>query len=312
MVVFVLEVKSTKADVAFEVLPTASVASDFVVGPGKVEAELAPGQRATFDLTVSNRLGVDKTFILSTEDFTGTEDPARTVVLLGDDRGPYSLRDFIKAATTSVSIKTGVKAHIPVVISIPTDAQPGGLYGSVIVGTATETHVTAENGAQASSPLVTRIGTLFFVRVKGPVTEDGHLEQFSLSPDRGFIFDSKNIAFDILYRNNGNVHLDPYGTITVTNMLGSSVASIDVDPWFAMPKSLRFREVTWNPSFLFGRYVAHLSVHRGYGTDIDQGDIVFWVIPWKVIALILGGLIVIILAIRFVISRFAIVSKPRQ
>jgi hypothetical protein len=300
---------SSRADVQFETLPSAAVYSDFVVGPGKVEAELGPGETQTFELSVANRLGTDKNFILSTEDFTGSEDPKQTVVLLGDDHGPYSLKDFIKPATTSVMIPTGVKAHIPVVISIPKDAQPGGLYGSVVIGTATVTTGTAANGARATSPLITRIGTLFFVRVKGPVVERGHLEDFSIAGGKGFLFQSQSILFDILFRNEGNVHLDPKGTITVTNMLGSTVGSFEVEPWFAMPKSLRFREVTWNPPFLFGRYVAHAEIHRGYGSDIDKGDIVFWVIPWKVIVGVLLGLIIVIAAIRFVVSRFSITMK---
>ena len=94
-------------------------------------------------------------------------------------------------------------------------------------------------------------------------------------------------------------------------MLGSSVGTIKIDPWFAMPQSLRFREVEWKPNYLFGRYVAHASIARGYPQDKnnvtnDEMDIVFWVFPIKLILLVLGGLILIIGGLRWILSRFKI------
>ena len=46
---------------------------DFVVGPGKVEIEIAPGESKTSLITVSNRTGGKKSFHLEVEDFTGSK-----------------------------------------------------------------------------------------------------------------------------------------------------------------------------------------------------------------------------------------------
>jgi hypothetical protein len=252
-------------------------------------------------------LGTEKVFTLGEEDFMGSNDINQTVVLLGDDRGPYSLKDYIYLATTTVLVGHGTKAHIPITISIPRDAQPGGLYGSVIVSTVTKSQADSiDSGAMPTSPIITRIGTLFFVRVKGPVIENGELSGFNISGNRLILPDSSPVVFDILFKNDGNVHLDPHGTITIKNMIGSSIGTVDVDPWFAMPQSLRFREVEWEPPFMFGRYVAHASINRGYGNEIDEADLVFWVLPWKIIFAILAGFIVIIGGIKFIFSRFKI------
>lgn len=300
----------THAAVTLETLPDNKSYGDFVVGPGKIEVELSPGETRTINLTVANRLGTNKIFTLGVEDFTGSNDPNSTVVLLGDDRGPYSLRDYIHPATTSIDIQPSMRARIPIVISIPADAQPGGLYGSVIVGTLTRTPTTTpEGGAMPSSPIITRIGTLFFVRVKGPVLTDGHLEKFQITGNRHFLWDSQPVAFDVVYKNDGNVHLDPYGTVSITNMLGSTVGSVDVEPWFAMPQSLRFRQVAWNPPFLLGRYTAHAEINRGYGSTTDQMDVSFWVIPWKILLGALIAIVIVIVFITWIFSKFTIVSK---
>jgi hypothetical protein len=302
-----------RAQVSLEALPEQTVYNDFVVGPGKIDIEMSPGETRTFQLSVSNRLGTEKTFTLQEEDFKGSRDLERPVVLLGDDHGPYSLRDYLHMGTTTIDIKHASKARIPIVISIPANAQPGGLYGSVVVGTVTKPGQLPEGGgAVGTSPIITRIGTLFFVRVKGPVQVDGKLTQFSLSGGKKILWDASSVIFNLVFENKGNVHIDPFGTITVKNMLGSTVGNLDVEAWFAMPQSLRFRQVPWTPPFLFGRYVAHASINPGYGNTNDEADIVFWVIPWKIILAVLIILIIIIGGTRWIFSRFSIVSRKRK
>ena len=299
-----------------EKLPNTIDYHDFVVGPGKIEMQLSPGQSQTIDLTVANRLGSDKVFSITEEDFTGSSNPDQPVVLLGSDRGPYSLKDDIYIPSATVPIPFGDKVHIPITVTAPMDSQPGALYGSVLVSVVSSPGTTTSSGVGASNPIITRIGTLFFVRIPGPVETEGRLSGFSLASG-GIVWSSSlsktsPILFNILFKNEGDVYLTPYGTISVTNMLGSTVANISVDPWFAMPQSLRFRQVEWDPAFLFGRYVAHASINRGYvstSTATDTAEIAFWVIPWGIILLVFVGLAVVIGLIRWVFTRFSIVSK---
>jgi hypothetical protein len=286
---------------------------DFVVGPGKIELQIAPGGSQTVDLTIANRLGSDKVFSITEEDFRGSNDPNQSVVLLGSDRGPYSLKDNIHIPSVSVPIPFGEKARIPITVSIPSDAQPGGLYGSVVVSVVSVNGSSTPNGVGATNPIVTRIGTLFFVRIPGTVAASGSLSGFSLS--KGNLIWSNSLSatdplfFDILFKNDGNVYVDPSGTLTITNIWGAPIGTILVEPWFAMPQSLRFREVQWQPGFLFGRYTAHAVINPGFGSTTNTADIVFWVIPWKLILIIFIGLIIIIWGIRWIFSHISFVSK---
>jgi hypothetical protein len=298
------------AAVTFESLPNKDVYNDFVVGPGKIEINLDPGQSKSFELTVSNRLGTDKTFVVHEEDFIGSNNPNETYRLLGNDRGPYSLKDYVKMATTSVFVSHGTKTRIPITVSVPRNAQPGGYYGSVIVGTATEVkRETDTNGISTVNPIVTQIGVMIFVRISGPVNESGKLVDFSISNKKNIIWDPGSVRFQLMFKNEGNIHLKPSGTITINNMIGSNVANIDVDPWFAMPDSLRFREVEWKPNFLFGRYVAHATIGRGYGNLSDDMEIVFWVIPWKLILIVIVSIVVLVTLLKWIFSRFKIARK---
>ncbi len=290
---------------------------DFVVGPGKIELTIAPGQSQTVDLTIANRLGDDKSFSISTEDFRGSDDPRQSIILLGSDQGPYSLKNGLKVPASTIDIPFGQKAIVPVTITVPANAEPGGLYGSVIVSVLSKPAGGGANNVAPSNPLITRIATLFFVRIPGPTQADGHLVEASLSKGNfiwsGSLTKTDPIVFDLVYKNEGNVYLDPSGEIVVDNIFGATVGNVKVDPWFAMPQSLRFREVSWEPTFLFGRYVAHASIYRGYDTAnaTDTAEIVFWVIPWKIILIIFIGLIVFISLIKWIFSHVTFVSKKK-
>lgn len=293
-----------------EPLPDNSVQSDFVVGPGKIELFMDPGETKTVELTVSNRMGEEKTFLLSEEDFVGSSNPEQTVVLLGDDAGPYSLKSVINYGSSTIDIPHATKVRIPVTITLPADAQPGGLYGSVLVSTATKKdRPDNTSAAEASSPIITRIGTLFFVRVNGEVKEQGRMTDFYVLGRKSLIAQTNPLLFGINFENTGSVHLAPRGTVKITNMLGSTVGNIEVEPWFAMPNSLRYREVAWKTPFMFGRYTAEASILPGYGEIPDVMTVSFWVIPWKILAIVLVGLFVIIMGLRFIFSRFSIVKR---
>ena len=57
--------------------------------------------------------------------------------------------------------------------------------------------------------------------------------------------------------------LNPYGMIEINEYFRKENRGIEVEPFFAMPDSVRLREVTWHKDFLFGRYTASLSSQSG-------------------------------------------------
>lgn len=282
-----------------EALQDTSVLDDFVVGPGKTELEIEPGKTAVMNITLTNRMGEKKVFNISNEDFSGSNNPEETVVLLGNDKGPYSLKDYIHYEAGSVELAHGERATIPIQITVPEDAQPGGLYGSVLISTASR----PDTNSNVSNAIVTRVGTLFFVKVPGPVKTEGKVSDFYVAGNKKVLF-SGPITFNILYQNTGNIYLNPYGRMKVTNLMGSEVANFDIKPWFAMPSSTRFREINWDRAFLFGKYTATAEINRGYNNIVDTVSFSFWVIPILPIVLILLGILILVFIVKFFISRF--------
>ncbi|MBU2578786.1 hypothetical protein KKA09_01570 [Patescibacteria group bacterium] len=272
---------------------------DFILAPGKIELLVNPGDEYTKEISIANRIGRTMNFNIDIEDFKGSENPEETVVLLGKEKGPYSLKDYIQPEMTNFTLNHGQRITLPVKISIPKDAEPRGLYGSVLITTNPPEPQGAVEKEKATGQMkmVSRLGCLVFIRVNGEAKENGVLKNFIT--DKKFYENAskKNpVSFQIFFENKGNVHLNPYGIIEIKNILGKKVGEIEMEPFFAMPDSLRKREVKWDKEFLFGRYTAFAGLNRGYQNIIDQKSLSFWVIPWK---LILVGLIILFLVLWF-------------
>lgn len=257
---------------------------DFVLEPGKIEIFLNPGETVTKNISVISRINRKVNFKVEVEDFIGSQNPETPVVLLGKDKSPYSFKENIVPDTSTFTLDLGQRIEIPVTVTAPKDAQPGGFYSSVIVSNIPS---SSEITAAANTKIISRVGVLFFVRVNGPVKEDGSLEDFRVTGEKKGFLQKGPLTFEMLFRNNGTVHLVPYGIITIKNVFGQKVAEIPVDAYFSLPDSLRYRQVTWQREFLAGRYSAHLELHRGYGDIVDVKDISFWAVPWTYIGAIL-------------------------
>jgi hypothetical protein len=284
--------------------------NDFVVEPGKTEIFVNPGETVTKNITITNRINKTVKFKLTTEDMTGTDDPQSPIQLLGDERGPYSMKDFIIPEISEFSLELGERIVIPVTISAPIDSEPRGYYGALIV--SNEPEVMGEEQSketEGKARLISRIGSLFLLRINGEGKESGSLEDFKIiGPSKKF-YENRPSGFEISFKNDGNVHLVPHGMVTINNIFGKEIGKIPVDAYFSLPDSIRFREVMWSEGSGLGRYTANLSLYPGYGNTNQDSSLAFWIIPWKILVAIFVGLIVLISIIYYIFTRFEIKKK---
>lgn len=290
--------------------PQMEIHNDFIVEPGKTEIFVNPGESVTKNIVITNRIGKSVKFKLTTEDMEGTNDPLSPIKLLGNERGPYSLKDFIIPEINEFSLDPGERISIPVKVSVPVDAEPRGFYGALIVSNDPDVLENTDTpDTEGKTRIVSRIGSLFLLRINGLGKEEGALEDFRiLGPSKAF-YESKPKGFEILFKNTGNVHLVPHGQITIKNILGRDVGSIPVDAYFSMPDSIRYREVLWDEGTGLGRYTANLSLYPGYGSLNQEMSLSFWIIPWKILIIVFVGLILLISLVYYILTRFEIKKK---
>lgn len=276
----------------FLLLPQVGFAAgNFVLTPAKIEAQVQPGERKEFSLVVINNSENTETFEATVEDVSGAKDGDSPAVLLGSGKGPYSLKDFITLSKPRLTLKKGERAQIPLTVSLPQSVAPGGLYGAIIVRPVRAEVVSS--GTKAA--VVPQLAALLFVRVPGEVREAGTLKDFSVKKEEK----SDAFVFKTVYENSGTVYVNPYGRITIKNMVGRVVDTLVLDPWYVLPDSLRIREVTWAQSGLVGRYTATLELNLGYKNVVEERAVSLWVIPvyFQVILVVL--LVAVIFYIRW-------------
>jgi len=284
--------------------------NDFVVEPGKTEVFLNPGESVVKSIIVTNRVDRIVKFKLSTEDFVGTNDPAQPLVLLGDTNSPYSLKDFIVPEIKEFELALGERIVIPVTISVPKNAEPRGYYGALIV--SNEPSVTSEAAStevQGKTKIVSRIGSLFLLKINGEGKEEGSVTDFKIIGPQKLFYEKRPEGFEIAFKNTGNVHLVPYGTITIRNLFGTAIKTLPVDAYFALPDSTRYRDVKWETGFSLGRYTATLSLNKGYGNENANVKLAFWVLPWKILLVIFIGLALLVAVGYYLLTRFELRKK---
>jgi hypothetical protein len=284
--------------------------NDFVVEPGKTEVFLDSGESMVKSISVTNRINKKITFKLTTEDFIGSNDSNQPVVLLGDSSSPYSLKDFIIPEIKEFSLDFGEKITIPVTISIPLNAEPRGYYGALIVSNDPDV-LGGENGleAEGKTRIVSRIGSLFLLKINGEGSQSGTLDDFKVIGPKKLLHSKRPSGFEIAFKNTGNVHLVPYGTITLKNILGQVVGTLPVDAYFVLPESTRYREIVWSDGMSMGRYTAHLSLYRGYDNEYEESTISFWVIPWKVLIPVFVAIFLVVTCAYYLLTRFELRKK---
>ncbi|HEX5797522.1 MAG TPA: hypothetical protein VFX86_03980 [Candidatus Saccharimonadales bacterium] len=287
------------------------------IAPPVINVSGKPGETIKTTLKLRNISSGQLIVTNQINDFVAAgEDGTPKIITKKNDNNPYSLTDWLNPLP-SLLIKSRQIKDLPVIIEIPENASPGGHYG-VIRFTATPPKLDGTGVSLSAS-----LGALMLVTVEGKAKESLSVEEFSVMQNgkAGTIFESTPLTFLERIRNTGNIHEQPVGRITITNMFNKKIADVNVNlnGNNILPQSIRRFEQPLDSSIignkkLFGRYKADLKLVYGKDGKVLNSSIVFWVIPYRLIGLIILLLIVGFFALRFLIRRYnrRIISKAQN
>lgn len=245
-------------------------------------------------------------------DFVAAGEDGTPKILLDEENAepnPYSLKAWI-APLPELILEPRQIRQLPVTINVPANAAPGGYYG-VVRFTATPPELEGTGVSLSAS-----LGSLILVRVNGAATEKLDIEEFFVSKNEdgakaATLFQSAPVKFTQRIKNSGNIHEQPAGQVTITDMFGKKIAAVNVNlpPRNVLPASIRKFEQPLDSSVignkrLFGKYTAELSLTYGANKQTVSDSITFWVVPYKLIGFIILGLIGGFFLLRFLIQRY--------
>jgi hypothetical protein len=284
------------------------------ISPPVIELSANPGQTVTTKISLRDVTHGELIAKGQTDDFgAGTNEDGQPQLLLNETGATrYSLKYWIEPVP-DMDLQPQQLVVTTVIINVPANAEPGGHYG-VVRFTALPPNLQGTGVALSAS-----VGTLILLRVNGPVTDKLSLVEFSnghQTKDGSWInqwfFETGPVGFLVRLRNEGTVHEQPSGRITVKNAWGHQIATMTVNAngGNVLPDSIRrFTEQLSNKK-LFGYYKATVALTYA-GSKHLSGTLSFWVIPWKLLLAVLVLLIVLFFAFRWGLRRYNehIISK---
>lgn len=282
------------------------------ISPVLVELNGEPGKSYTIDIKVRNVTQSNLYFSTSVDDFGAKDETGTPSILLEEGGEPLatSMKTWVDTIP-SFNLRAGVDRAVPATVRIPNNAEPGGHYGVVRFSG----HENASD--EGNVGLVASAGTLVLVRVAGDINESLELTSFEATKDSkaGIAFESGPITFISRFTNTGSVHVKPIGQIEIKDGLGNSVAVLPINEakGNVLPDSTRRFESTLNQAWLFGKYTADISIAYGTSGQAIVRTIEFWVIPWKLVFVVLLVVVTLAYVLRTLIGRYNsyIIRKDR-
>ncbi len=287
-------------------LTSNGAANGFTVSPVLTDITINKGASQTVAITVANPTSTTLIAEPIVNDFVASSDETGTPRLILKDNVPLPVNNFksLVGNIPTTTLGPNKTAVINVTIAVPKAAESGGYYGAI-------RFIPGLSGNQANVGLTASVGSLFLITVPGNLNAKLVLSQFSAADSNGnpsSFFSNGQVSALVRLDDTGNIHTQPFGTITLKDMWGKTLSTTqfnDATPRSnVLPGSIR-KFVTNLPSHKYlGRYT--LTASFGYGTSGSNAIVAttsFWYIPlWaQILALII--IIAIVLIIYAIVHR---------
>ncbi len=266
--------------------------------PPRTEAELQPGESATYCIGFQNRGEDPKSLKLEVANIAADANGLPSSQREADDRGAAS---WVTLPTRKiVDLPSGDIAWLVVKVDVPADSVPGSSYASVL---ATDATPLPKDGAKVQS--IPSIASQLFFDIPGDADRAGVVRNIR-SPrviwwdgaglgdlpvlDRLRGLGIATIRFD--WNNTGDFTTGIRGRLEITSDLGGKVVTgVELPEAVVLAGSERAFEVTWKRDIpLVGRFTPVLEV-TGEDGKVERFELnPIWVIPawWYLLGLALA------------------------
>lgn len=296
-------------------LPIAAASAEtstfaLTITPPLIKNNMEKGDSWASQVKVVNNNNEPAVVYASVVDFKNREDGAGPEFIQKDseDAGKqahYLLSQWMDVQSGPIEIPAQQSVEIPFSIKLPDNAEPGGHYAAILIGTKPEGRISG-----TAIKTTTELASLVMININGDVKEKGKISEFSVDKT---LLQKPEADFVVRFKNEGNIHLQPIGDITIESPLGKEKGKMNInhDSIFGnvLPDSSREWKFHWQSDdsswWEMGRYKAILVLTFGDQAKetIDQ-VIYFWVINFKLLGIIVGTLMILILIIVMMVKRY--------
>ena len=263
------------------------------ITPPTVAYTLDPGGTSEGQMKIINDSTAPITFTVDVQDFIVVDTIGTPNILPPNTlNSKYSGAAWIGVTPQKFTVLPGQKQDLNYYIQVPKDAKPGGHYAATI-------YTAASDGIKGTGTAVNaQIGTLFYITVKGPVTEKAEITKFFTNSFQEY----GPVKILTQIKNFSDVHIKPTGTISVTGLFYNKTQNLPEHNIF--PETARDSESIVGETFMIGRYKAVLLATYGLNNNLPlTATLYFWVFPWRLVLIIVLVIIALILLTMYLRKR---------
>ncbi|HWS48919.1 MAG TPA: hypothetical protein VN174_02645 [Candidatus Methanoperedens sp.] len=256
--------------------------------PPRLEINAKPGDVITKEIKVRNESKNEKYIDTSIQDFIVTDNIGTPLQIENSDQSTnrWTASSWIQVSPSKIRLKPGETKSLVLTVITPEDAIPGGHYAMVLHTPNNEVTIS-----QTGAAIQTNVGTLVYITIPGEITENASIKEFSAPKFSEY----GPINFKTTITNLSDIHITPAGSVNIYNMFGLKTSSLKLENTNIFPYTSREFLSTHDQKFMLGRYKAQINAAYGTTGQLLSATIFFWVIPYKVIAIIILTIIIILI-----------------
>ena len=264
----------------------------YTVFPAVQDIKVTPGVKTRAQVQFRNNSDQLTIGTVKVADFIVVDKKGTTQIIEDPTLKPtYSASSWITLSdTTNVAIPSRESVLITLYINPPPVLTSCGYYALVYFepNTAALNHLGTNQGATTN--VSTKIAALLNFVVSGRKC----IENITISQVNFPNFlEYGPIPLSIDLANNGDIHLSPTGYASLSNLFGSYVDQQNLPDLRIFPGKIKNYSLTLGHKWMFGRYKITLLASYGSNNQRLTDTMYVWVFPWRVMLVVLLGLIIL-------------------
>ena len=271
----------------------AQEAISLVVSPPRTDAVGNPGEIVQKNIKITNNRDTQELILrVHVQDFIVQDDLGTPIPVSEKLAGRYLASPWFTLEKSEIVIPAKTTTQIVVIITIPSDALPGGHYAGVFFQP-----VPSRGMKETISYTTAQVGSLFAINVPGDIKYEALIKEFSTKLN---VFEFGPVDFTAVLENQSDTHISPKSTITIKDVIGRTVADIPVADVNIFPYTSRTIQARWDIIWGVGRYSATINANYGPGM-LASRTMYFWILPYRLIATI--GVVILVLIVIYISIR---------
>lgn len=267
-----------------------------VVYPARQLLELTPGEKTGVTVNFVNQSDQPISGFIRIVDFIVRDNQGTPELIENSEAAPekYSAASWFKTDYDRLTLPANEKVSIQAQINVPQNANPGGRYVAFYFQTQEPKFSPSNKNYEAGTGITPRLASLIYIKVKGEIKESAFITKFFANN----FYEYGPVTVETQILNRGDYHITPKGEITLTNFLGKTVEKTILKEQNIFPDTARTYTNSLGKKWLFGKYRLNLTATYGEKNGVLNATTDLWVLPWRVMTIVVLTLVIIILIIR--------------